>query len=694
MKNEAREHIPIHLLSSDRLPFTVTKMAGPSPSSSHIIDCEEFEKTFIEKFFSDQRQKADVDQFSSWRSTFSLFRSCSATGSLASFPSSGDFLAPESFSEASPREAMTIWDADRLLERTSIPSPESHSLEDLEILSVGSLPKESPESDGSSQWAWPISQRGVTLNSPDGQSPIEDFFTMESSPEASSPGGITIWDADLYLEQSTTSSPQRQSCGSVALFTPTSADLLSRENFPSSPEVQGPEAPGNFRPTSVKALSWMKSDGFSASSEESEAIHIWEADLVSDLSSTHSSDIKPIDRTSSSGYSLGGFSFEAHAPSMENCSFGQQDQVRSSSQNRSLCSLDDLPVLSRGSSLQSWGESSAFGQGKSIFPMEDYTFDDKEWVQEFVVAMTEDYAGSSWERGAEMPVLLPSAPESSLAQKTSSIVNEGLQMGELLRQVSKQLSAIAAKDPAAVGQPSSRIPGPKPQRPKLKLTTNFLPDLSIVSSPERDTTDAEYYTPPESAQTPDDKFYTPPQSPFAMPGRLRRSTTRFAAESLREAYANQALLPRESYSTRPKPRKQRPKLTVITKFSLSGSAVYRSEIETPNTHLHTPPQSPPPKLQRSRQPSIRFAAEPSHPLCKTKVVYPKEAYPRSQAQKRHLVHLAESLQSPTNRLRGFADVSHRHTPRMVFMDAFWKAATTVLLGANLWVALRRGGEQM
>ena len=614
-------------------------MAGPSPSSSHIMDCEEFEDIFVEKAFCGGRQERDSARFSRWRSPLSLLKSHSDP--QPSDPFSFDLGSPP---KISPRGTITIWDADQLLEQTEALSPDLQALRDIATMRGENSSSQTSDIDGSSHWAWPISQRSSMSNasSPFVQSPIDDYVEASLSSGNNSPGANTIWDADLPPERSSNAPSSCRPLKFEALFTPTSADFLSLQAWAPSPESRSPMSMEKFSPTSVRALSWMNTGGISASSDDSETITIWEHDLSSDQSSKPSLEsLSQKDSSSSSSGPIGGFSFLGAAPTMEEYSFKRKDEIDMSSEEASILSMGNSSPLSLRSSTYSLYDLSVLSGGSSIDSMGKYSFDDKWWVEGFVAAMEKERAEAANEEDKEdLPVLIPGVPEPS-PQKAPSTINEDQDTADILRQVAERLATVTVPSPA-VSSPG--ITKPRDRKPKLTIVTDFSPQ-AIHSKSESRSENEEFQT---ALSTPEEEYFTPPQSPV-------RSTS---------ALPNLAV------------RRKRPQLTIITKFSpvfptasipstpttngnyyTSSDSSSASIPSTPKTieDYYTPIQSP----SSTQRPSIRFATRPSRALNSKQAAYPKEYYPR--ANKRKITCLMDTPSTTKNKRLKFDDPISRPT---------------------------------
>jgi hypothetical protein len=512
-------------------------MAGSSSYSSSVLDSEDLAERFIEQASQRRlRRRSAVEnlRYSRWEWPISSLSTSTDAHSSLSYNPLDDLLAPDYFPEESGCTEVTTL-------QSRSPSPELHSSP--ERFDADHSLIETLDLRRSSRPGWPSSEAGSVfdLGSPRPLSPFDDppfgGYSSEVSP-------IAIWDSDLVSDGAQTPSP-------VIPFTEY-IDMMS------------PPYTDDFT---------MLDDASPLSTPASDNMRIWESDLMSATPSpaSRSSDTPEIH----SATSLGGFSFQDEAPSMEGCSFVGDDEA-------SLHSPDY--VLSPGSMLSSDSVPSPANSGRF---MEGLTFEDEWWVQDSIADLEEQYAHSIEHENTEgLPVLLPSPPFSTPSQAATPLISFSVPVSpaytidtpELLRQVSARLAGLvepisAVSSPIVQPASSPAAAPPKSQRRKLILITDFSIPYPVCAYPKRKPTKSKQK---QKAQAP-----ASPQ-PQAIPEALIRFYCPDTAESSRGSGTKRAIFAKETYpqpEPQPKKAEQQPASDLAsTQPQASGQKLVRSDI--------------------------------------------------------------------------------------------------------------------
>ena len=628
-------------------------MAGPlSPFSLNIVDSEEFAEHFIQQAFLRHRQRT-VARSSRWSWPFSSLEPSSKVTSPTPLSPLADFT-PANFSPGvSPTvSAITLFDADQLSEVSS-PFTELPSPVNGEVL-VGENPsEETPDHHESSQWAWPISERSSASDTPNPivLSPSDEFFEVGSSLEASSSEAIVIWETDLLPEEPWNS---------------------SRERGSSQPAVM-------HMPPTTQCSSFLDADHDSDVSAGSEAIVIWESDLLSGLSPTPSPDFPPVHRSvPSSSTSFGGFTFLDSSPTMEHFSFDEQEQATVSSPSIPAC------------------------------PTEGLSFNDKGRVKDYFTALEGQCAESSEAGREEGPLLVPSAPDRTPRETQAlTFVKPDSDTSDLLDCVSERLAHVELPSPVTVSplspaqitqaQPSSGTASPlkpvaappKKQRPQLTIITNFSPNCSRGSSPDL------LVTAKEESQSP----YRSP-SPVSKGSEVR--SIRFAAGSSGASGQQKAAYPKETF-----PKSQKPKFVrFVDRPSRLNKRVKFAHVPRRRALIHAAAERfKYPKTPHPLSGFLKSLAAPAdikpeqrasviHPLLKpAQVKHSKEhlkSQPHTKVSRTNTVaSTAVTTSKPAREQNAKKHLKSRPQTQVSFAVAVGKAAVTVLSIAGLYFALQR-----
>ena len=628
-------------------------MAGPlSPFSPNIVDSEEFAEHFIQQAFLRHRQRT-VARSSRWSWPFSFLEPNSKITNPTPLSPLADFTPADFPPGVSPAvSAITIFDADHLFEGSS-PFTELSSPVDSEVLAGQCSSEETADHHESSQWAWPISERSSASDnlSPIVLSPFDEFFEVDSSPEASSSEAIAIWETDLLPEEPWDSSQERGS---------------------SEPTVM-------HMHTTIQSFSILDADNDSDVSAGSEAIVIWESDLLSGLSPTPSPDFPPVHRSEpSSSTSFDGSTFLDSSPAMENCSFDEQQQAPVSSPRIPACSTERL------------------------------SFNDKGRVKDFFTALKGQCAESSEEDRKERPLLMPSAPDRTpLETQALASVKPDSDTRDLLDCVSALLANVEVPGPAIVSplspaqitqeQPSSGTVSPlrpvaappKKQRPKLTIITNFSPDCSRVSSPDI------LVTAKEEPQSPH-------RSPSPVSKGSKMQSIRFLAGSFQASSQQKAAYPKETF-----PKSQKPKFVrFVDRPSRLNKRMKFAHVPRRRALIHAAaerfryPKTPHPLSGFLKSLAAPIDIKPEkrasviHPLLKpAQVKHPKErmkSHPQTKVSRANAVaNTAVTKSKPAREQNAKKHLKSRPQTQVSFAVAVGKAAVTVLSIAGLYFALQR-----
>jgi len=544
-------------------------MAGSSSYSSSVLDSEDLAESFIEQASERRlRRRSAVEnlRYSRWEWPISSLSTSTDAHSSPSYSPLDDPFAPDYF----PEESACI-EATTLQSRS--PSPELHSPRYPEHFDADHSLIETPDLQRSSWPGWPSTEGGSVfdLGSPIPLSPFDDppfeGYSSEVSP-------IAIWDSDLVSDGAQTPSPVIP--------------------FPEYIDMMSPPYTDDFT---------MLDDASPLSTPASDNMRIWESDLMS-------ANLSPASRFSDtpeihSATSLGGFSFQEEAPSMEGCSFVVDDEASLHSPNF---------LLSPGPMFSSNSVPSPANSGRF---MEGLTFDDEWWVQDSIANLEEQYAQSIEPENREgLPVLLLSPPFSTPSQAPTPLISFSVPASpmmdtrELLEKVSARLTRLVeplseVSSPIVRPTSGSAAAPPRPQRPKLSLTTDFSIPYPVCAYPKR--------KPTKSKQKQKQKAQAPasPQ-PQAIPEALVHFYCPDTAESSRGSGKERAIFAKEIY---PQPEPQ-PK---------------QAEQQPPSDPASTQPQA-------SRKKSIRFdfadTSEPFRSSEKKKVNFAKPS------RRQRLLHAA------------------------------------------------------
>ena len=629
------------------------KMAGPlSPFSPNIVDSEEFAEHFIQQAFLRHRQRTAA-RSSRWSWPFSFLEPSSKITNPTTLSPLADFTPAKFPPEVSPAvSAITIFDADRLSEGSS-PFTELPSPVNSEVFAGEYPSEETSDHHESSQWAWPISERSSVsrTHSPIVLSPFDEFFEVDSSLEASSSEAIAIWETDLLPDEPWDSLQERGSSESTIMH----------------------------MPTSTQSSSFLDADNYSNVSAGSEAIVVWESDLLSGLSPTPSPEFPPVHRSEpSSPTSFGGFTFLDSSPTMEHCSFEGQDLATVSSPGIPAC------------------------------PTEGLSFNDKGRVKDFFTALRGQCAESNEEDKEERPDLMPSAPDRTpLETQALAFVKPDSDTSGLLDCVSERLATIEVLSPSIVSplspaqitqaQPSSGTVSPfrpvaappKRQRPKLTIITNFSPDYSSVSSPEILVTAKEE-----------------PQSPHRLPSPVSKGSEvqsiRFAAGSSQASGQQKAAYPKETF-----PKSQKPKFVrFVDRISRLNKRVKFAHVPRRRALIHAAAERfNYPKTVHPLSGFLKSLDAPTdikpekrasviHPLLKpAQVKHSKEhlkSHPQTKVSRaKALANTAVTKSKPAREQNAKKHLKSRPQTQVSFAVAVGKAAVTVLSIAGLYFALQR-----
>ena len=479
-------------------------MAGSSSNSASVLDSEEFAETFIEQASVQclRRRNAEEDLRSSrWEWPISSLSPSTDTHSSPSSDNPFDDLFALDYSPE--RSACT--QATNL--QSGNPSPELRSPS--ERFDADHSLIETPDLRRSSWSGWPSAEANsiFELGSPSPLSPSHDPSYGSYSTEVSP---IAIWDSDLMSD---------------GVQTPTSVIP-----FPEYIDMMSPPYTDDYT---------MPSDTSPLASPASDNIRIWDSDLISATPSfaSRSSDMSEIH----SAISLGGFSFQEEAPSMESCSFVENDEASLLSPH-SVRSPDSV-----------FSSDSVFSPATPGRYMEGLSFDDEWWVQDSIANMEEQYAQTiEHENKDELPVLLPRPPFWTPSQAHTPFISFSVPASpvmatpELLEKVSARLARLMEGISTPIIEPASSPAAapPRSQRPKLTLITDFSIPYPVCAYPERKPTKTEQK---QVAQRP----ASPP--PQAIPESLVRFYCPDTAESSRESGKKRARFAKEIYP-RPEPQ--------------------------------------------------------------------------------------------------------------------------------------------
>jgi len=537
-------------------------MAGSSSYSPRVLDSEESAERFIELASARRlRRRSAVEnlRYSRWEWPISSLSTSTDAHSSLSYNPFDDLLAPDCSPEESGCTEVTA------LQFRS-PSPELQSPPYSEHFDADHSLIETPDLQRSSWLGWPSSEAGSVfdLGSPSPLSPFDDppfgGYSSEVSP-------IAIWDSDLVSDGAQTPSPVIP--------------------FPEYIDMMSPPYTDDFT---------MQDDASPLSTPASDNMRIWESDLMSATPSlaSRSSDTPEIH----SATSLGGFSFQDEAPSMEGCSFVGDDEASLHSPNS---------VFSPGSMLSSDSIPSPATSGRFL---EGLTFDDEWWVRDSIADMEEQYAQTIEHEDREgLPVLLPSSPFSTPSQAATPLISFSVPASpaysqdtpELLRLVSARLARLveplsAVSSPIVRPASSSAAPPPKPQKPKLSLFTDFSIPYPVCAYPKRKPTKSKQK---QKAQAP-----ASPQ-PQAIPEALIRFYCPDTAESSRASGKKRATFAKETYprpEPQPKKAEQQPASDLA---STQPQAARQKSIRSDFADTSEPLQTPEKKKVNFAKPSRR-----------------------------------------------------------------------------------------
>lgn len=470
-------------------------MAGSSSSSASVLDSEQFAETFIEQASAQRLRRKDAEEDLRWEWPISSLSTSSETHRSPSDDTFDDLYALDYSPEKSAGTQVPTL-------QSRNPSPEPHSPS--ERFDANQLLVETPDLQRSSRPDSPSSGPGTVfdLGSPRPWSP---FHPPPSGGYSSEVSPIAIWDSDLVSDGAQTPS--------------------SVEPFPEYIDMMSPPYTDDFTTLGDTSL---------LASSASDNIRIWDSDLRSATQSlaSRSSNMSEIN----SAISLGGFSFQEEAPSMESCSFVEDDEA-------SLYSPHS--VRSPGSV---FSPDSVLSPATSGRYMEGLSFDDEYWVQDSIAEMEEQYAQSiEHENKEELPVLLPSPPLWTPSQPYTPFIDFSLPDSpvmdtlELLEGVCARLAGLVDPD-TGVSSPiielasNPAVAPPKSQRPKLALVTDFSIPYPVCAYPERKPTKTEQKQkqqrpaspPPQAISESLVSFYCPDTAESSQISRKQR--TRFAKE--------------------------------------------------------------------------------------------------------------------------------------------------------------------
>lgn len=479
-------------------------MAGSSSYHPSVLNSEESVERSIElASVRHLRYRSAVEnlRYSRWDWPISSLSTSTDAHSSLSYNHLDDPFAPDYFPEKS-----TCTRANTLQSRS--PSPELHTPDrfDADHSLIGT-----PDPRRFRWPGWPSSESGSTLDlgSPS-SSPLSTFNDPPFGGYSSEVSPIAIWDSDLVSDGAQTPSPVIP--------------------FPEYIDMMSPPYTDDFT---------MLGDTSPLATPASNNIRIWESDLMSATPSpaSRSSDTPELH----SATSLGGFSFQEEAPSMEEFSFVENDEA-------SL--LSPHSVRSPGS-VPSSATSGYFVEG--------LTFDDELLVQDSIADMEEQYAQTiEHENNDGLPVLLPSPPFSTPSQAPTPLmtfsvpVSPVMDTRELLEKVCARLAGLVepssgVSSPLIEPASSPAAAPPKSQRPKLTLITDFSIPYPVCAYPKPKPTEAKQE---QKAQQP-----ASPQ-PQSIPESLIRFYCPDTAESSREPGKKRARFAEEIYP-RPKPQPEK-----------------------------------------------------------------------------------------------------------------------------------------
>lgn len=481
-------------------------MAGSSSYSPSVLDSEEFAESYIGKASARSLRRRNAEenlQSSRWEWPISSLSTSTVTHSSPPDNPFGDPSTPDYCPDQSIcPEANTY----TRFEQSRSPSPELHSARYPELFDADHSLRESLDPQRSFGTGWPAAEAdsNFELGASSPPSPF-DFrgYSSEVSP-------IAIWDSDLVSDGAQTPSPVIPFPEYIDMMSPPYTDDLT-----------------------------MLGDASPLLTPASDNIRIWESDLISANPSLASRSSGAVEVHSAT--SLGGFSFQEEAPSMEGCSFVENDEI---------------------SLLTPRSPGSVFGSDLVPSPatpgcfMEGLGFDFERWDEHSIAAMEEQYAQTIEHKNREeSPVLLPSPPFLTPSQVSTPFIDFSVPASpvmdtqELLEKVCARLarlvelsSGVSSPIIELASSPAAALP--KSQRPKLTLITDFSIPYPVCAYPKHYPTKAEQK---QKAQRP----ASPP--PQAIPESLVRFYCPGTAESSRESGKKRARFAKEIY-LRPTPQ--------------------------------------------------------------------------------------------------------------------------------------------